>query len=52
MFNSSREFPLEDLHVVGGLGFRAVVVPQVVAYVDFGSSGGAPAAFTGIDYPF
>jgi outer membrane protein assembly factor BamA len=52
VFNSSREFPLEDLHVVGGLGFRAVVVPQVVAYVDFGSSGGAPAAFTGIDYPF
>jgi hypothetical protein len=43
---------LEDLHIVGGLGFRAVVVPQVVAYVDFGSSGGAPAAFTGIDYPF
>jgi hypothetical protein len=52
VFNSSREFPLEDLHIVGGLGFRAVVVPQVVAYVDFGSSGGAPAAFTGIDYPF
>lgn len=52
VFGSSREFPLEDLHVVGGLGFRAVVVPQVVAYVDFGSSGGAPAAFTGIDYPF
>jgi hypothetical protein len=52
VFGSSREFPLEDLHVVGGLGFRAVVIPQVVAYVDFGSSGGAPAAFTGIDYPF
>lgn len=52
VFHSSREFPLEDLHLVGGLGVRAVVVPQVVAYVDFGSSGGAPAAFTGIDYPF
>lgn len=52
VFNSSREFPLEDLHLVGGLGFRAVIVPQVVAYVDFGSSGGGPAAFTGIDYPF
>jgi hypothetical protein len=52
VFNSSREFPLEDLHVAGGLGFRAVVVPQVVAYVDFGSSGSAPAVFTGIDYPF
>jgi outer membrane protein assembly factor BamA len=52
VFASSREFPLEDLHIVGGLGFRAVVVPQVVAYIDFGSSGGGPAAFTGIDYPF
>jgi outer membrane protein assembly factor BamA len=52
VFNSSHEFPLEDLHVAGGLGFRAVVIPQVVAYVDFGSDGGGPAAFTGIDYPF
>ena len=52
VFHSSREFPLEDLHVVGGCGFRAVVVPQVVAYVDVGTAGGSPAAFTGIDYPF
>jgi hypothetical protein len=52
VFHSSREFPLEDLHVVGGCGFRAVVIPQVVAYVDIGTAGGAPAAFTGIDYPF
>lgn len=52
VFRSSREFPLEDLHVVGGCGFRAVVIPQVVAYVDIGTAGGAPAAFTGIDYPF
>ncbi len=52
VFNTSREVPLEDLHPVGGLGFRAVVVPQVVAYVDFGSAGSGPAAYTGIDYPF
>jgi len=52
VFHSSREFLLEDLHVVGGLGLRAVVVPQVVAYVDVGTAGGIPAAFTGIDYPF
>ena len=52
VFNNSREFPLEDLHAVGGLGFRAVVSPQVVGYVDFGSSGGSPSVFTGIDYPF
>lgn len=52
VFATSREFPIEDLHVVGGVGFRAVVVPQVVAYVDIGTAGGGPAAFTGIDYPF
>jgi hypothetical protein len=52
VFHSEGEFPLEKLHPVGGLGFRAVVIPQVVAYVDFGTSGGSPAAFTGIDYPF
>jgi len=52
VFHSSREFPLEDLHVVGGLGVRAVVAPQVVGYVDFGTSGGSPAVYTGIDYPF
>ncbi|MFN8626150.1 MAG: BamA/TamA family outer membrane protein [Candidatus Binatia bacterium] len=52
VFNTSREFPLEDLHPVGGLGVRAVVSPQVVGYVDFGTSGGGPSVFTGIDYPF
>ena len=52
VFHTANEFLLEDLHVVGGLGVRAIVVPQVVAYVDFGTAGGGPAAFTGIDYPF
>jgi outer membrane protein assembly factor BamA len=52
VFHSSRTFPLEDPHVVGGLGLRAVVRPQVVAFVDFGSDGGSPVVFTGIDYPF
>jgi len=52
VFHSSREVPVDDLHFVGGCGFRAVVVPQVVAYVDVGTDGGSPAAFTGIDYPF
>ena len=52
VFHHASEFPLEQLHPVGGVGFRAVVVPQVVAYVDVGTSGGSPSAFTGIDYPF
>jgi outer membrane protein assembly factor BamA len=52
VFNSSRTFPLQDPHVAGGLGFRAVIAPQVVAYVDFASTGGGPSVFTGVDYPF
>jgi outer membrane protein assembly factor BamA len=52
VFNSSRTFPLQDPHVVGGVGFRAVVAPQVVAFVDVGSTGDSPSVFTGVDYPF
>ncbi len=52
VFHEASRFPIEDLHVVGGLGIRAVVVPQVVAFVDCGTAGGIPAVFTGIDYPF
>ncbi len=52
VFHSSRDFPFDSLHPVGGLGMRAVVVPQLVAYVDLGTGGSGVAAFTGIDYPF
>ncbi|HVN87318.1 MAG TPA: BamA/TamA family outer membrane protein [Candidatus Binatia bacterium] len=52
VFNTSRTFPLSDPHVDGGVGLRAVVAPQVVAYVDFGTSGSGPSVFTGVDYPF
>lgn len=52
VFNDTDEVPFSNLHVAGGLGVRAVVVPQVVAYVDVGTGGDTPAVFTGIDYPF
>jgi outer membrane protein assembly factor BamA len=52
VFDSSRTFPLENLHVAGGTGFRAIIPPQLVAYVDVGTSGGGVAVFTGVDYPF
>jgi len=52
VFNDSNELPFSNLHAAGGLGIRAVVVPQVVAYVDVGTGGDTPAVFTGIDYPF
>lgn len=44
--------PVDDLHVVGGVGFRALVRPQLVAFVDVGYGGEGQAIFTGINYPF
>jgi Omp85 superfamily domain len=44
--------PVSDLHPVGGIGFRAVVEPFVVAYVDVGRGGEGTAVFSGINYPF
>lgn len=52
VFEFSRAPPFTDLHVVGGIGFRIVVIPQVVAYVDNGYRNGGVATFTGIDYPY
>lgn len=52
VFPSSRTFPLQNLHVDGGVAFRAVVPPELVAYVDVATAGGSPAVFTGVDYPF
>jgi hypothetical protein len=44
--------PFDDPHFVGGLGFRALVRPQIVAFVDVGYGEEGNAVFTGIDYPF
>jgi hypothetical protein len=44
--------PLDDLHVVGGMGIRALVRPQLVAFVDIGYGSEGDSIFTGIDYPF
>lgn len=52
VFSSVREVPLDDLHVVGGVGFRGVVRPQVVGFVDVGYGSDGAAVFTGLDYPF
>ena len=35
-----------------GLGFRALVRPQLVAFVDVGYGEEGDSIFTGIDYPF
>ncbi len=52
VFGSSHDIPFDDLHAVGGLGFRGVVRPQVVGFVDIGYGEQGLAAFTGLDYPF
>jgi outer membrane protein assembly factor BamA len=52
VFHSSRDSPFSNLHAVGGLGFRGVVRPQVVGFVDVGAGEQGVAAFTGLEYPF
>jgi len=52
VFASSRTFPLENPHVDGGAAFRAIIPPQLVAYVDVATAGDGPTVFTGVDYPF
>ncbi len=52
VFKSSRSSPFNDLHAVGGLGFRGVVRPQVVGFVDIGMGEQGLAVFTGLEYPF
>lgn len=44
--------PFDDLHFVYGLGFRGVVRPQIVGFVDVGVGAEGSAIFTGINYPF
>jgi hemolysin activation/secretion protein len=44
--------PTNDVHPVGGVGFRAIAEPFVVGYVDVGYGGEGPAVFSGINYPF
>ncbi|MGH7899403.1 MAG: BamA/TamA family outer membrane protein [Candidatus Binatia bacterium] len=52
VFSSMDTFPLDSLHYVGGVGFRGVVRPQVVGFVDIGYGSDGAAVFTGLDYPF
>ena len=52
VFKDITDPPLNDLHWVGGLGFRGLVRPQIVAFVDVGYGGEGASVFTGIDYPF
>jgi hypothetical protein len=52
VFRHLSDSPVDDLHWVGGLGFRGVVRPQIVGFVDIGRGSEGTSVFTGIDYPF
>src|SRR2546428_689279 len=52
VFRHVTDSPVDALHWVGGLGFRGVVRPQIVGFVDIGRGSEGNAIFTGIDYPF
>jgi len=52
VFHRMSQDPVEDLHPVGGIGFRAIAEPFVVGYVDLGFGGEGVGVFSGINYPF
>jgi outer membrane protein assembly factor BamA len=52
VFPHVTDSPVSNLHVAYGLGFRGVVRPQVVGFVDVGRGAEGTAIFTGVNYPF
>jgi outer membrane protein assembly factor BamA len=52
VFSHVTDSPLSDLHWVYGVGFRGVVRPQIVGFVDVGRGSEGFAIFTGVNYPF
>jgi hypothetical protein len=52
VFDDIVQSPVNDLHWVYGFGFRGIVPPQILAFVDIGRGSEGFSVFTGIDYPF
>jgi len=52
VFGSFNTNVLKDFQVTPGVGFRAMVRPNVVGRVDYGYSREGGAVFAGLDYPF
>jgi outer membrane protein assembly factor BamA len=52
VFHDLGDSPVSSLHWVVGNGFRGLVHPQILAFVDLGWGSEGLAVFTGIDYPF
>lgn len=52
VFSSFNAFELNDLKITPGIGFRAIIRPNVVGRVDYGYSNEGGAVFAGLDFPF
>lgn len=52
VFEDITDSPVGDLHWASGLGFRGLVRPQIVAFVDVGYGAEGSAVFSGVNYPF
>jgi hypothetical protein len=52
VFHDASGIPFTHLHPAGGVGFRTIALPFVVAFVDFGYGANGTAVFSGINYPF
>lgn len=52
VFRELSDSPFDELHPAGGMGFRGVVRPNIVGFVDLGYADEGLKVFTGINYPF
>jgi len=52
VFAELSDSPFDELHPAGGMGFRGVVRPNIVGFVDLGYANEGLKVFTGINYPF
>jgi hypothetical protein len=51
VFHDPSTIPVTNLHPAGGVGFRAIALPFVVAYVDVGVGGNGTAIFPASTIP-
>ena len=52
VFNSFRDVSFQDYRMTPGVGFRAIVRPNVVGRLDYGYSREGGAIFAGLDFPY
>jgi outer membrane protein assembly factor BamA len=52
VFNSYNNVTFKDYRMTPGIGFRAIVKPNVVGRVDYGYSREGGAVFAGLDFPY